>query len=251
MLATAAITKRSAIALISAAVRLVEVTAAAWQCIRSIFLSCSLKGLTSLWSRRLSRAEGCEKCRWLFSGRWRWTTNSSHVPYAMGHYIENTGDTPHQRLLENVQEQLLCWLIAESMARVTAFWTRAGPHEIRSEADASAKREASGRAGLERIHLCAYPILALQGAGQGDRLARERYASSTSTSSLRNSPAVNIYSDRHASPYAMIKAIDDAHYSSILAVHAAAMLCGAWAAPPWDTSSTAATIERASVHLAG
>ena len=110
---------------------------------------------------------------------------------------------------------------------------------------------AEGSCRLERIHLCAYPILALQGAGQGDRLARERDASSTSTSSLRNSPAVNTYSDRHASPYAMIKAIDDAHYSSILAVHAAAMLCGAWAAPSWDTSSTAATIERASVHLAG
>ena len=47
MLAIAAITKRGAIALISAGVRLIEVTAAAWQCIRSIFLSCSLKGLTS------------------------------------------------------------------------------------------------------------------------------------------------------------------------------------------------------------
>jgi hypothetical protein len=47
MLATAVITKRSAIALISGGVRFMEVAAAAWQCIWSIFLSYSLKRLTS------------------------------------------------------------------------------------------------------------------------------------------------------------------------------------------------------------
>ena len=74
-----------------------------------------------------------------------------YVPFAMGHYIENTGTTT-LRFLEDIQEQLLRRCLAQSVAGADAARTGEGASEARCANPGSpAKGETSGRAGMIRL----------------------------------------------------------------------------------------------------
>ena len=69
------------------------------------------------------------------------------VPFAMGHYIENTGDTPLRS--RNVQEQHLRRRLAQSLDGADAAGAGAGHAQARPQRDErAAPRAGAGRAGV-------------------------------------------------------------------------------------------------------
>ena len=73
-----------------------------------------------------------------------------YVPFAMGHYIENTGSAP-LRFLEIFKSSLLCRRIAQSVAGADAARTRQGASRVEPAVHGRAEKDqGADRAGLNK-----------------------------------------------------------------------------------------------------